>query len=191
MYLTYTFLIYCFAIHFNKLFVVYCLCLGLSFYAFALFLFAIIKEKIKISVENKTLLRFTGIYFIVIAVLFYLLWLSEIIPSILENKIPKSVTEAGLFTNAVHVIDLSVVLPAIFITGILLLKRNTLGFILTPMLLTFFVLMDITIGMLTVIMKMKGLDTELSVAVIMALLALLSLMLLIAFFRNSRATISS
>src|SRR5450631_1289659 len=33
LYLTYTFVIYCFDIHFNKLFILYCFCLGLSFYS--------------------------------------------------------------------------------------------------------------------------------------------------------------
>src|SRR4051812_39204236 len=32
IYLTYTFALYCFDVHFNELFVLYCICLGLSFY---------------------------------------------------------------------------------------------------------------------------------------------------------------
>jgi hypothetical protein len=184
LYVTYTFMIYCFDVHFNNLFIVYCLCLGLSFYSLVYFLFTLNTERKKADFENKIVFRITGIYFIIISILFYFLWLSEIIPAILKNKIPKSVVEAGLFTNAVHVLDLSLILPAIFITGILLLKRNPLGVFLAPPLLTFFVLMDITIGTLVIIMKTKGLEAELSVTLMMIVLAVISLILLIAYFRS-------
>src|SRR5690349_865282 len=37
-YIIYTFTIYCFAVHFNKLFLVYCLILGISFYSLIYFI---------------------------------------------------------------------------------------------------------------------------------------------------------
>jgi hypothetical protein len=184
LYLSYTFVIYCFDIHFNSLFVVYCLCLGLSFYSFMYFLLTLTAENRKENFENKSEFRFAGFYFIIISIVFYFLWLSEIIPSISQHKIPKSVTDAGLFTNAVHVLDLAVILPTIFMTGVFLLRKKPIGIILSPVLLTFFVLMDITIGTLIVIMKIKGLETELSISILMGMLALISLVLLIKFLRR-------
>ncbi|HEY5690672.1 MAG TPA: hypothetical protein VIS49_04365 [Cyclobacteriaceae bacterium] len=38
LYIIYTYLLYCFEVHFNRLFIIYCICLGLSFYAFIYFL---------------------------------------------------------------------------------------------------------------------------------------------------------
>ncbi len=189
LYLTYTFVIYCFDIHFNKLFVLYCVCLGLSFYSLMYFLFTHHKENSKEYFENKPVVRFIGIYFLIISALFYFLWLSEIIPAIIQNTIPKSIVETGLFTNAVQVIDLSVFLPGIFITGISLLKRISFGLILVPIILTFFVLMDISIGTLAVVMKMKGVESNLVLTVIMGVLALLSLVLLIWYFKSIKTKI--
>ncbi len=186
LYLTYTFTIYCFDIHFNKLFVIYCLCLGLSFYSLVYFLFSHYKENSNRYSEKKSVARFIGIYFIIISVLFYFLWLSEIIPSTLQQTVPKSVTDAGLFTNAVHVLDLAVILPAIFITGIFLLSGKPLGFVLAPVFLTFFVLMDITIATLAVVIKMKGAESNLTITAIMSVLALFSLILLIWSIKSFR-----
>jgi hypothetical protein len=183
LYLTYTFVLYCFDVHFNKLFVLYCFCLGLSFYSLLYFLFIHLKENKHEHVENKSLTRFIGIYFIIITVLFYFLWLSEIVPSTFQNTIPKSVSDAGLFTNGVQVIDLAIILPAIFITGIFLLKRISFGYILAPLILTFFVLMNITIGMLAVVMKIKGVESDLILTGIMGVLALVSLTLLIWYLK--------
>jgi hypothetical protein len=128
--------------------------------------------------------KVTGIYFLAISILFYFLWLSEVIPSALQNTTPKSLAEVGLPTNPVHVIDLSVILPAIFITGILLLGKNVIGILFAPVMLSFFILMDITIGALVVVMKTKGLETDLSVTTIMSVLAVLSAGLLVVHFKN-------
>ncbi len=191
LYLTYTFVIYCFDIHFNKLFIIYCFCLGLSFYSFIYFLFTLYSERKIENLENKPINRIISIYFICISVVFYFLWLSEILPSIFYNTIPKSIKEAGLPTNAVHVIDLSVFLPSIFLTGILLLKRKPLAYILTPILLTFFVLMDITIGMLVVVVRLKGLESNLILTGGMGVFALVSLILLILYLKNNRPIIGN
>jgi hypothetical protein len=189
LYLTYTFVLYCFDVHFNKLFVPYCLCLGLSFYALIYFLFTAYKGNAG-KFENKFINRLIGFYFIFIALMFYMLWLSEIIPATIHKTIPKSVSDAGLFTNGVQVIDLAIILPAIFISGVFLLKKMPFGFILTPIILTFFVLMDISIGMLSVVMNQKGLDSDIMLTAIMGILALISLVLLILYFRSYKAVIN-
>lgn len=186
LYLTYTFVLYCFDVHFNKLFIVYCIGLGLSFYSFIYFLFTQCKERIRETFGNKPVARFIGTYFIIMAVLFYFLWLSEIVPAISQNVVPESISETGLFTNGVQVIDLSVILPAIFITGIFLLRRISFGLILAPVILTFFVLMDVTIGMLAVVMKVKGVENDLMLTVIMSVLAIVSLLLLIWYFKSRK-----
>jgi len=178
-YLIYTFVIYCFALHFNRLFIVYCTTLGLCFYSFMYFLLSQIQKPIIKSVTSKSVRRTIGIYFIVISCLFYLLWLAEIVPAIINQVTPASLIETGLLTNPVYVIDLSVCLPALFITGFLLLGKNVLGSLLTPAMLVFLILMDLTIGALTVLMKSKGLTGDYSVAVAMFVLALLSMVLLI------------
>jgi len=182
LYLTYTFTLYCFDVHFNKLFVLYCSCLGLSLYSVIYFLLANHGEA-KMCLENKLAARFIGTYFIVIAALFYFLWLSEIVPATVQNTVPKSVSATGLFTNGVQVLDLAAFLPAVLITGISLLKRKPLGLIFTPMILTFFVLMDITIGTLAVYMKTRGLESDFILGVLMGAFALVSLSLLMWYLK--------
>lgn len=182
-YLIYTYVIYCFTLHFNKFFISYCVILGLSFYLFQYFLLSQIQKPIVKSMTNKRVRKIIGIYFIAIACLFYLLWLTEIIWAIMNNTMPASLVGTGLFTNPVHAIDLSVCLPALFITGFLLLKQNVFGLLLTPAMLVFCILMDITIGVLVVLMKSKGLEGDYSIAVVMFMLALLSAVLLIWFMK--------
>lgn len=184
LYLVYTFLIYCFDVHFNKLFLVYCFTLGFSFYSFAYFLLSLAKEKITDWLDEKISSRFIGIYFLLIPLIFYFLWLSEVLPAILNNETPKSLRETGLFTNPVHVIDLSVFLPGLFLVGILLIKRKNIGLLLAPVILTFFIIMDITIGGLIVVMKMRGIESDYIITIVMSLLAVFSAILLIVYLRS-------
>jgi hypothetical protein len=181
LYIMYTFVIYCFDVHFNQLFLLYCIILGITFYTLLYFLYSQIKQPVLTSLRSPAILKITGIYLIIIAVLFYVLWLSDIVPSLLSHTAPASLAEAGLPTNPVHVIDLAIFLPGLLITGILLLRKHLLGLLLAPMLLTFFMLMDITIGWLIISMKQNGLAGEMSVAVAMGVLAIFSLVLLVLF----------
>jgi len=184
LYVIYTFMIYCFDVHFNRLFIVYCLALGLSFYSFLWFLFTQIKAPIIRGINKNSAIKITAVYFIVIPVIFYCLWLSEIIPATINDRTPKSLREMGLFTNPVHVLDLSLILPAILVNGILIFKRDTLGFALSFIILSFFILMDITIGWLAFMMKQKGVESNLSVTIVMTILTLFSLAILIWNSRN-------
>ncbi len=183
LYCLYTFVIYCFDVHFNSLFIIYCLCLGLSFYLFLYFLLTHLTSPQEQHTNTTIMAKVIGTYFIFISVLFYALWLSEILPSLINNTTPKSLTESGLPTNPVHVLDLAVVLPALFITGLWLRSRKPQGLMLAPVFLTFFILMDITIGSLVLIMKLRGIDENLAVSLFMGLFALFSLTLLIGYFK--------
>ena len=183
LYLIYTFVLFCFDVHFNQLFFLYCCCLGLSFYSFVYFIYSNSRYYNE-NYLNKSRHRLIGFYLITVALVFYILWLAEIVPAIIFNSMPQSVIDVGLPTNGVHVLDLAIILPGIFITGILFLNRKQLGFTLGPVILTFFVLMNITIGVLAIVMKFKGIQSDLTLTVIMVILAVISLILLIGSLRN-------
>lgn len=185
LYLAYTFTIYCFDIHFNQLFLSYCLILGLSFYLLVYYIVShwhLIWQSSGKTLASKT----TAIYFLIMAVLFYALWLSEIIPALSKGNLPQSLAKTGLFTNGIQVIDLALFLPGVFITGVLLLKKSRLGVLFAPVILTFFILMDITIAVLTAVLYLKGIESDLSVMVMMGLLDVFSFVLLVWFLSENR-----
>ena len=182
VFISYTYAIYCFAIHFNGLFLVYCFVLGLSFYSFAFF--SQTKEYSAIRYLDNIPVRAVGTFLIVIACIFYLIWLKEVIPSIAGNTFPKNLVEYGTLTNPVHVLGLSIFLPALIITAVLLLKKKPLGLLLAPAMLVFCSLMAISISVLIIIMKLKGLEGDLSITIVFGLLALISIVLLIIFLKS-------
>jgi hypothetical protein len=184
VFLIYTFSIYCFAVHFNSLFIFYCLVFGLSVYSFAIFLYCRLTAVKRIGFSSKAPVKETGIFLIFLGVLFYFLWLSEIVPAVISRSFPKGLTETGLLTNPVHVIDIAVCLPGLIITGILLLKKKHLAVMMATPLLVFCATMSVSILVLIIVMKMKGLDSDLTATAIMGTLTLISLLFLTKFIKS-------
>ena len=110
--------------------------------------------------------------------------MSEIIPAVFSNTLPMNLAVVNLPTNPVHVLDLSIILPGIFLTGILLLQKDGIAFRMAPVFLIFFVLMDTTIALLSVILKVQGQNGSFYVAGVMLLLALISISILFAGFKS-------
>ena len=188
LYLVYTFMIYSFSVHFNSLFIFYCLILGISFYSFLIIIYKQAREHIQWKLDSTTLRRVISIYFILIAVIFYVLWLKDIVTAFFTDSLPTSLQETNLITNPVEALDISIFLPGIVIIGLLLLRENPLGVMLTPIMLTFMILMDITIGVLT--FMLNG-DSQVHRFVPFALFSMgvLGFFLLVGFFK--KLTISS
>ncbi len=183
LYIVYTFVIFCFAVHFNSFFLLYCMNLGLSFYSILYFIKRMAKMDGPESISHAGLKKITAVYFLIIAILFLGLWISEISSWMRELPRPKMLEEIGLLTNPVHVIDLSVLIPGVFAIGILLWRNKTAGIILAPVLLTFFVLMDLTISVLNYMMHAIIPGTSPAITWVMIMLALLSIILLVLFMK--------
>jgi len=190
LYFIYTFFIYCFDVHFNQMFIIYCWILGLSVYAFLYFLLTQSKENIMGWFKDEIPIRTTSFYLIILACLFYALWLSSIMPSIFINVTPKETTELNLPTNPIHVLDLSIFLPGIFAVAILLLRKKSLGFLLAPVFLTFLVLMDTALIAMVIVQYDNNLVGDLSLAYIMGILAFISFILLIRFLKSLKSSVN-
>lgn len=186
VYLVYTFAIYAFDVHFNSVFLFYCICLGLAFYSVIYFFYTEWSHPGNALTIQKPLSRIIGLYFIVTAFLFYGLWLSDVLIAMFYNEPAVSLKDINLPTNPVHVIDLSVILPALVIAGILILKRHPLGFLLAPVMLTFTLLMNITIAGLNVVMLKKGFEASWMITACMLVLAAFSLSLLTKLNKSTR-----
>lgn len=187
IYLVYTFIIYCFAVHFNALFLAYVATLGLSSYALIYFVRRQVRRPGIRVLSSARPAKAIGIYFQVVAVVFCLLWLTDIIPAILNGITPPSLVAAGLATNPVHVLDLAIFLPGVFIIGLLLRRQHPLGLLFAPALLVFFVLMDITITVIFVAQQSVGAPVNIPGMALISLLALLSLMGLVWFLKSAEA----
>jgi hypothetical protein len=184
IYIAYTYIIYAVGVHFNSLFLAYCAILGLSVYAIIVLFATTDANPIKDMYDEKAPVRTVGIFFLFMAALFSSLWLREIIPALMAGGVPKSIEGTGLLVNPVHVLDLSIFLPGLVATAILLFKKHALGFLLAPMLLVFCVLMGVALWGMVVALVMNGVSEDITVAWVFAGIAAISTTFLVMFLTH-------
>jgi len=187
VFLLYNFFIYAMAVHFNPVFPVYCAVLGLSFFGLVGFLPALSISEIAGRYGQRAPVKTTAAALFLIALVFGVQWLREIIPALGSGQAPKGVAELGLLTNPVHVLDLSFVLPANVITALLLLRRKPVAFTIAPVLLVFSILMPVALVGMIVAMALKGLSKDYASAAIFAAMAAALAVLLARFLRGANA----
>jgi hypothetical protein len=176
-YILYSYVMYAFSVRFNNLFLVYVAVLGLAIYSFVGTIATTDKEAVKDLVSTNQVdagkfKRRTAIILFVIAALFYMLWLSELIPALFGGYTPQSVIDNGLPTNAVHVLDMAWLLPGLIITGIMLLKDKPLGYVLPPVFFGYAAMLGLAIMAMAVMQVLEGYPLEIPLVVIFSVMTL-------------------
>jgi hypothetical protein len=152
-YVAYELVIYAFAVHMNALFLLYCATLGGASFALIALVGDLRAQAPRLELDRGGA-RLAGAYLIAIGAVFALLWLGEDVPAMLRHEAPESLVATGLATNPVHVIDLSFVLPAHVIVGVLAWRGRDQ--VLARVVLAFGVLMAASIGGMMVVIRMQG-----------------------------------
>jgi hypothetical protein len=184
LYTAYSAAIYAVAMHFTALFLVYCAVLGGSVFALVDLVAALRADAPYTWYGERAPLRTVAITLLAIAAVFGVLWLAQIVPALVRGEDPPGLAEVGLAANPVHVLDLALVLPAMVVAGIALLRGEALGRVLAPILLGFGVMMAIAIGGMVAMLRLRGLALDVTPAIAMAVIAAVSLGVLIALLRQ-------
>jgi hypothetical protein len=184
IYLVYTYVVAAFDVNFNSLFLVYVALLGCSLYALIGSLVTANFTDIKDCFAEKTPVKVISIYLVVLAILFYFLWLREIVPALMAGEIPQSIQENGTPTNAVHVLDMAWILPAFVISAISLWRKQALGYTLAGALLSYGVLLILAILSMVVFISIRGFPVAIPQMMIFCTLFVISLGMLIWYMRG-------
>ncbi len=186
-YTLYSLVLYAFFVHFGPLFLVYAWALGLAFYALVTLVFALARDEVRAWFQPSASVRLAGVVTLLFGIVFYALWLSEVVPALASATVPKSVLDAGLITNPVHVLDLGIVLPAFIVGGVALLRRRTLGYWLAPVMLGFGSVMDIALAAMAVSMRARGLAASSPPLAVFVVMTLVTVGVLTLFLRGVRS----
>lgn len=137
-----TYSMYIFIAMYNRLFLIYTALISISFFTFMLTLMSFDVDKLKTYFNKKLPVKFVGGFLLFASVMVGLLWLSRIMPTLINGTTPVDLLEHGT-TLPVQAIDLAFFLPSIFIAGILIIKRKAMGYLLAPV-ATFFLIFIMT-----------------------------------------------
>ena len=152
----YNYVIYTFSVPFGPLFLLWVAVLGLSLYSLIGGLTAMDHKDVVSAFTSRSAITVIAWFLIVTALLFGFLWLSEDVPALLSGSRPQSVVDMALPTNPVHILDLAFFLPAVIATGVMLLKKNPLAYIVAPAFIVFLVLTGIPILLTPIVQAARG-----------------------------------
>jgi len=153
-YFLYTYTSYVFLVSFNSLFLLYTFLFSASLFAFILAFTNIDAPFLEKRLSPRFPRRFLGFFQIILGVLLLLMWLGRIAPS-MKGDIPPAGLEIYT-TLVIQAMDLGIVVPAAFISGMLLLKRKPLGTVLSGVLLMKFFTMGLALDAMMIMMVRAG-----------------------------------
>lgn len=137
--LNYFFLTYLFYMNmamYNSLFLVYIVLVSFSFFALTLNVLSVDVKTISQYFNPKTPTKFIGYFLIVLSSMIALLWLSIIVPPLIDGTvIPTSVEHYTTLT--VQGFDLSIFLPIAFVSGFLIIRKRQYGYLMASITLVF------------------------------------------------------
>lgn len=136
LYLIYNYAIYATSVAMNQLSVVYIAVLGLAVWSFALGLASVDLAATSAPVLARLPRRTSAWFLIAVAVLFGLLWLSQIGAFTFTGQLPADLERTELPANPVYALDLALFLPLAAVAGLGLLRRRpTVAAYALPMLI--------------------------------------------------------
>lgn len=118
------------------------------------------------------------------AIVFYGLWLKSIIPAIIENTVPDDVINNDLLVSPVHVIDLAIALPGLIIGSVLLWRGRNMGYIIASVALVFMILLTIALAAMVMMLVIREISEDFTVAIVFGVLSISSLLITILFLRK-------
>lgn len=183
-YFLYTYMSYTFLWMYNPLFIVYVLVMSASLFAFILSILSFDIEKMPTLFSDQLPTRFLGGFQLFIAFGIGMLWLAKIAPTIINNTIPLGLEHYS--TLVIQGMDLGFVVPAATLSGILLIKRKPLGYLLSSIIIIKGITMLTCISAMIVNSMLKGITISIVEIVIFSFFNLVAVVCLIVLLKNTK-----
>lgn len=182
-YIMYSFIMYCFGVHFNRFFLLYCFTLSLSLYAFILVMSGFGRDDVGAWFGHSPA-RGVSVYLFFVALVFYVLWLKAIIPATISNTVPAELNDNDFLVNPIHVIDLAFALPGVILGAVLLWRKQAMGYVIASVSLVFMVFLTLALAAMVVMLKVREINEDFTIALVFGVLSISSLIFLVLLFRK-------
>jgi len=182
-YFLYTYMSYTFLLTYNPLFIAYVVIMSLCLYAFILSFMSFEIEKVPIMFSERLPTKFLGGFQILVGFSLCLMWFGRIAPSIFDGSIPSGLE--NYTTLVIQGMDLGIIMPAAFLSGILIIKRKPFGYLLSSVIIIKGVTMLTCISAMIINMELKGVDMSLAEILVFPILNLFAIICLILLLKNT------
>jgi hypothetical protein len=182
----YNYAIYAFSVQFGPLFLLWTSVLGLSTFALIGGLATLNVAAVEGRYAGRAM-PVTAWLLIAVTTLFTGIWLSEIIPDLAAGGPSRSASDWLVPTNPVHVLDLAFFLPAVAVSGALLLRRHPFGYATAAGQLAFLALTCLPILVTPLVAMLRGHDPAWTVVIPVGLVFAVTIIVLTRTLRGVRS----
>lgn len=134
-YMVYNYIFYLYGAAFNVFFLAYVLLFTLSMYAMILVMVKLDVPSLHMQFSSRTPARCIGGFMVFFAALLGCMWISMSLSFIFTGVVPQPILQTGHPTGVVFATDLSLLVPAMALGGVLLFRRRPFGYILAAIVL--------------------------------------------------------
>jgi hypothetical protein len=170
-YLLYSFVTYAFVIVLNPATLLYIAVLGFGGWSFLTGVAKLDAQEAEAMLASRLLRRATAVFLLVIACLFALTWLREILASVVSGQLPPALAAAGWPMSPPYVLDLGFVIPLAVLAAFRLLRRQIGGAWLAVSLLVFLPMLSVSVLLMTVFMAIDGQALQLALVAVFGVVA--------------------
>lgn len=171
-YFAYTHTVASFMVRFNSLFLVYTSLLACSIIALVGGLSSLGWPMGRESFGSNWPRKGTMVLLWFDVIAFALLWLSDIVPALLEGSVPESLAESDAPTNGVEVLDLALLLPTAGITAIWVRRAEPRGYLFAMGIVTYACLLGLAPAAMAIGLTVADLSTDAGIAIVFALVTI-------------------
>jgi hypothetical protein len=169
---------------YNRLFLVYITIFTLSLYAFILSLMSFDLKKLPSHFSPKLPHGWIAGLLFVVAGFLSMAWLGRIVPPLFQNQTPAL---ENTTTLVIQFMDLSLIVPAAILGGILLLRRNAWGYLLASVLLTKGVTLGLAVSTMAISMSLAGVPESLGIMVPFLMITAGNLVMVVVLLKNVKS----
>lgn len=179
-YLLYAYATYCFEGICNGLYILYIAVLGLSVYSIILLLRDAGSVELRVKEGRRIPRRSLALFLLLLALLFTVMWLSILVPSMMERTCPEAAT--------ILVLDLSFFIPLLVVEAWMLMAGRRMGAFLALPILVKLSALGISVLLGALLAPLYGMPLEPSEVAVYAFMGLLPAAFAIPFLVSLRAS---
>lgn len=181
-YFLYTYMSYTFLWNFNYLFLVYVIIMSCSLFAFILSIIEIDISNMKNNFTDKLPSKLIGGFQIFIGIAIGLMWFGKIAQALKMRTAPDGLEHYT--TLVIQGMDLGIVMPFAILSGILLIKKNNYGYLMSSIIIVKGFSMLTTITVMMISMMLSGIVVSLIQVVIFFMANLGCIYLFVILMKN-------
>lgn len=182
-YFLYTYMSYTFLLTYNPLFIVYVVIMSACLYAFILSLMSFEIDKLPAMFNERLPTKLLGGFQLLVGFSLCVMWCGKIAPTIFKGTIPLGLE--NYTTLVIQGMDLGIIVPAAFLSGILLIKRKPFGYLLSSVIIIKGVTMLTCISAMIINMALMGVEMSLAEILVFPILNLFAIICLILLLKNT------